>query len=135
MRCTSCYLLVAALLLAALLFGNPLPHRVAVVHAPVATPAAPPAPTASVPSCPDPALADTVVRHEVRAGQGIWWLRDGSALVVRDGRAQRVPVGADPLAPAALDATLAAPAAWSAPDHPAPAGPEAVASEPGHDPR
>lgn len=132
MRCTSCYLLVAALLLAALLFGNPLPRRAAVVQASGVAPAVA---AATVPECPDPELAPAVVRHEVRAGRSIWWLQDGSAVVVRDGRAQRVPAGADPLVPAAGEADPATAAVATPKAVPAPAVHAAAAAEPGHDPR
>lgn len=134
MRCTSCYLLVAALLMAALLFGNPLPRRATVVQASGSLPAAAPAPMAAVPDCPDPALALQVVRHELRDGRPIWWLQDGSAVVVRDGRAERLPMGVDPLGPVAQGQ---APAAAAAPvrHEPAPAVHAAAAGDPGHDPR
>lgn len=132
MRCTSCYLLVAALLLAALLFGNPLPRR-AVVHASGSVPTVAAAPA---PACPDPALAAAVVRHEVRSGNSIWWLQDGGAVVVRDGRAQRIPAGVDPLGLVASGAVpAAAAAATAAQAAPAPAVHAAAAGEPGHDPR
>lgn len=132
MRCTSCYLLVAALFLAALLFGNPLPRSAAVVQASGAPPAAA---AATVPECPDPELAPAVVRHEVRAGRSIWWLQDGSAVVVKDGRAQRIPAGADPLVPAAGDAAPATAAVATPEVAPAPAVHATAAGDPGHDPR
>lgn len=130
MRCTTCYLLVAALLLAALLVGNPLPRRVVAAAGGVV-----PEPVAAVePQCPDPALATEVVRHEIRDGRHVWWLRDGGAVVVQEGIAVRLSAGVDPLgaAPAAhLTATGAGPA--EAVQAAGPAAAEAAAA--GHDPR
>lgn len=130
MRCTTCYLLVAALLLAALLVGNPLPRRVVAASGGVV-----PVQVGAVePQCPDPALATEVVRHEIRDGRHVWWLRDGGAVVVQEGLAVRLAAGVDPIgaAPTAhLTATGTAPA--EAVHAAAPGAAEATAV--GHDPR
>ncbi|MEY4675291.1 MAG: hypothetical protein RL148_3075 [Planctomycetota bacterium] len=130
MRCTTCYLLVAALLLTALLVGNPLPRREVAAAGGVV-----PMQVAVVePHCPDPALAPEVVRHEIRDGRHVWWLRDGGAVVVQEGLAVRLAAGVDPLGPAPdahPTATGAVPA--EAVHAAAPGAAEAAAV--GHDPR